>query len=672
MAVLGGSPLGLVGVLSTPTRDGISTFNGGRTRNVNVNLYNGGKETDKDKLRKANSGRKAGMFSLFTGGNLVKAWPNAGKVGADDTTMGIDDNYGGVTRTTLHNNDVYDTSVLNIVEKTAGTKAALRPSDFAYLKYLGVYPNNRLMIARRFPSAINDNIFVKGGGPMSILITWRKPDEDFFDISFGEEWEDAKADFTQVLNNIGTDVLKLSPLGGVAGAAFGGVPLPGFTEQLNRFVLEKIGIYESGASSELLPAGNPNLIKAAKRRKTVDPGVAGSGLTCTVSVKFVCEYEQKFISGIDPTIVYMDILGNAARFGTSHHDSYGLSGKFGKKIKGWVDNPKSILDDILRGVKEGLAQAKLEMSKIIAKQYDDQIAEAKTKESDAEAVPEGEEETESQRLEKEKKKEVENTDKMLKPVDVIINKLGSSVAATVRKYREEIYGIVNALSLSPSTPYHVTIGNPLRPVFCSGDMYTSTVNLTLGKTLAFNDLPSDIKMEFTLQNARPWGLAEIMAKFNTGHLRTINATKDFRSTSPQEDVQSSGYQYTVGSQSGISPNTSNSGDQNAPNQGNTGGGNVNNLTTKENTNQNLINSDPNSSLGAVQEKPKNFDAITVGQLTYTDNPDGGVTVNGMFLINNDKEISGTGKSPSSNTGSKEVQKQAAAELAKADAIKKYK
>ena len=670
MAVLGGSPLGLVGVLSTPTRDGVSTFNGGRTRNVNVNLYNAGKETDKDKLRTANAGRKAGMFSLFTGGNLVKAWPNAGKLGADDKTMGIDDNYGGVTRTTLHNNDVYDTSVLNIVEKTAGTKAALRPSDFAYLKYLGVYPNNRLMIARRFSGAINDNIFVKGGAPMSILITWRNPSEDFFDISFGEEWEDAKADFTEVLNNIGTDVLKLTPLGGVAGAAFGGTPLPGFTEQLNRYVLQKIGIYEAGASSELLPAGNPNLIKSAKRRKTVNPGQAGSGLTCTVSVKFLCEYEQKFISGIDPTIVYMDILGNAARFGTSHHDSYGLSGKFGQKVKQWVDNPKSILEDILRGVKEGLAAAKEFMVTEISARFDSQITEAKTNEANEAAKPEGKEvpeETESQRLEKEKSKEVTNTRNLLNPITEIINKLGNSVAATVRKYREEIYGIVNALSLSPSTPYHVTIGNPLRPVFCSGDMYTSTVTLTLGKTLAFNDLPSDIKLEFTLQNARPWGLSEIMAKFNTGNLRTINATKDFRSTSPNEDVQSSGYQYTVGSQS-----TASNTQTDANNQTNTTSDKTNNLATKENSKQDLINSDPNSSSGPVQEKPSNFDAIVIGQLSYIDNPDGGVTVTGTFLINNDKEITGTGKAPVSNTGSKEVQKQAAAEIAKSDAIKKYK
>ena len=185
MAILGGSPLGLIGVLSTPTRDGLSTFNGGKTRNVNVNLYNVGKEADKEKLSK--SGKKGGMFSLFTGGNLVKAWPNAGKLGADDKTMGIDDNYGGVTRTTLHNNDVYDTSVLNLLEKLAGTNAQLRPSDFAYLKDLGVYPNNRLMIARRFLGAVGDNIMTtKKLGASATLISWRPEGDDFLEISFFE------------------------------------------------------------------------------------------------------------------------------------------------------------------------------------------------------------------------------------------------------------------------------------------------------------------------------------------------------------------------------------------------------------------------------------------------------------------------------------------------------
>jgi hypothetical protein len=53
MPVLGGSPLGLIGVKSGPTADGMSTFNGGKSRNLNVNLYNSGREADKAKLKKA-------------------------------------------------------------------------------------------------------------------------------------------------------------------------------------------------------------------------------------------------------------------------------------------------------------------------------------------------------------------------------------------------------------------------------------------------------------------------------------------------------------------------------------------------------------------------------------------------------------------------------------------
>ena len=122
MAILGGSPLGLIGVMSTPTSSGLSTFNGGKSRNVNVNLYNVGKETDKERMGKTNN-TAGGIFSLFTGGNVVRPWPNISAVDYSGETpkLGLDASYSGVSRKTLHNNDVYDTSILNIIEKTAIT-----------------------------------------------------------------------------------------------------------------------------------------------------------------------------------------------------------------------------------------------------------------------------------------------------------------------------------------------------------------------------------------------------------------------------------------------------------------------------------------------------------------------------------------------------------------------
>ncbi|MFM7854676.1 MAG: hypothetical protein ACKO96_22805, partial [Flammeovirgaceae bacterium] len=107
--------------------------------NVNVNLYNAGKEANKQRLAKAGLDTKSGAFSLFTGNNTFKAWPNIGKTGNEEVlNMGIGEPYNGVARRTLHNNDVYDTSILNLVDKLANTAAQLRPSDFAYCKNIGV------------------------------------------------------------------------------------------------------------------------------------------------------------------------------------------------------------------------------------------------------------------------------------------------------------------------------------------------------------------------------------------------------------------------------------------------------------------------------------------------------------------------------------------------------
>jgi hypothetical protein len=73
----------------------------------------------------------------------------------------------------------------------------------------------------------------------------------------------------------------------------------------------------------------------------------------------------------------------------------------------------------------------------------------------------------------------------------------------------------------------------MRPIFCSGDMYmNSDIKLNLGPTLAFNDLPSTITAEFTLVNARPWGMQEILAKFNAGSIRVSSGTKDYNAQGP--------------------------------------------------------------------------------------------------------------------------------------------
>ena len=289
MAVLGGSPLGLIGVGSGPTRDGMSTFVGDKSRNLNVNDYNAG-------------GGKTGNKSIFYGNRTFKAFPEMGSGPESDDTSPT--NY---KASKFHSDSLYDTSLLNILEKLSGTKAQLRSQDFAYLKNVGVYPNNRLMIARRFqnPMVGLNNIYKKGDGPLATMVSWKPEGEDFVSIKFGEKWDDADADFTGILNEFGGDFGKrLGGLGGAVSGALGSIPLPGFSESIQRSFLKELGIFNDKDLYGDLPAGDPNLIKMAKKRATIAAGSPGAGLNCSFSVKMVCEWEQKFISGIDPTLVW--------------------------------------------------------------------------------------------------------------------------------------------------------------------------------------------------------------------------------------------------------------------------------------------------------------------------------------------------------------------------------
>ena len=529
---LGGSPLGIIGLFSVPNNKS-SNFNGPRRHNFNVNAYNTGKTT-----------------SMFSGKRRLRAWPRLNALPSTSGGGGIIelDDLGGSdvqyydkdgnpsykdTSTPsksekargsnlLHNDSVYDTSVLNIIEKLAGTRAELKMADFAYLKDLGVYPNNRLMIARRFHSPTRDNIMVsKGkGGPMSVLISWRPPDEDFLEISFGEVWTEAKADFTGMLNSLAEDFAKTGAGGLISGAA-NAVPLPGFTEIFQRQFLAEVGLLDKGAASSI-PAGNPNLIKEAKVRKTVGYGEAGAGLMAKVEIKMTCEYELKFISGIDPTIVWMDLIGNILRFGTSESSNYGLSGRVAGLLSKWANNPSSLLTDVVNAIDKAIKAAYTKMLDILKNIKDAAYKLAKSEGIKATA---GEQESNPEKEGKSLADKAFAAGKRI--LDGLIGITNDIIKGSIMKYRVEVMGIVNALTGNPSTPWHVTIGNPLRPTFCSGDMLVNSVTLRLGPTLAFNDLPSSVTAEFTIQNARALGLQELMSKFNSGYLRTVDVQRSY-------------------------------------------------------------------------------------------------------------------------------------------------
>ena len=185
-----------------------------------------------------------------------------------------------------------------------------------------------------------------------------------------------------------------------------------------------------------------------------------------------------------------------------------------------------MIEDVINGIKSSIDKAKTELMAALNKALYATFDAAK-KLSDTVTDTVEKKETDANRVRREGNAAY-NAGKAL--VDKLVDIGIDTIKASVMKYRVEVMGIVNALSGNPSTPWHITIGNPLRPVFCSGDMLTTEVTLKLGPILAFNDLPSSITAEFTLTNARNLGMQEIMAKFNSGYLRTVDTQKSFFET----------------------------------------------------------------------------------------------------------------------------------------------
>ena len=109
----------------------------------------------------------------------------------------------------------------------------------------------------------------------------------------------------------------------------------------------------------------------------------------------------------------------------------------------------------------------------------------------------------------------------------ILKTITKGIGSIINKYKVKIIGVINSLTGTPSGPWHITIGNPKRPIFSSGDMIAEKVTLTLGNVLAFNDLPSSMTLEVEFMSARNLGGQEIFQKLNCGKERSYVVAKGY-------------------------------------------------------------------------------------------------------------------------------------------------
>jgi len=380
----------------------------------------------------------------------------------------------------------------------------LKYDDFAYLKKLGVYPSNRLILARRFDYPIGDDLLTSTQAPTAIIPSWVEDGKTFIDITYGEEWANV------------TSVDPASPGGKTFQEygysddqvtkqlknAFGLASLPGFTDYIQYYFFNEADITDPN-NLAILPMGNPNIIRSAKMRKLPASGSDFEGLSYKFTITIDTEYEIKYIDGVDPTLAYFDIISNLLRFGTSEAQ-FQFDSRFNSRAR-----------EILKNLSSGDAKEVLsEVTKIVESFIDSAGNILKTT--------------------------FETLFGLLGFGGSGVNLTEFMISAQVKKYRLKFIGIINALTGSPSGIYHITVGNPFRPLFSSGDLYPGEQKnkITLGPELGYNNLPTTIKFSTQLTNARSCGLQEIYKKFSPRSIRKNISVSDtsFKSVTDVEKV----------------------------------------------------------------------------------------------------------------------------------------
>jgi len=227
----------------------------------------------------------------------------------------------------------------NTLAPKPGAGLRLKPSYFAYLRDLGVYPINRMAILRRYPEGVfvPENLGLMNAEPVSTIIGWIKQDDNFGTINFNETWGITNKRFDEKIADIVKKVTKVD----IANI----IPIPSFAQGMLFEIYKKMGLTGAGVNEEAdngspnywglnnIPIGDPNVLKEGPFR---DPET--QNIKSSFSFELITVYEQKLVGEVDPGSAMLDILDNIYAMGTSNMSFYWSdSSKIMQKAKGAVD-----------------------------------------------------------------------------------------------------------------------------------------------------------------------------------------------------------------------------------------------------------------------------------------------------------------------------------------------
>jgi hypothetical protein len=379
-------------------------------------------------------------------------------------------------------------------------------SDFTYLSDLGVYPTNRMWTLRRF----NDFVTVENNlqkmpnvSPISTVVGWINPtEESFFSFSFNEKWTTMNDRLDQVMMKILQEEFGFK--------AENVISLPGWSQGLLFGFLQAMGLASDEFDLTHIPQGDPAVLsEAATRAKDNKPEY---GQESTMSLTLNTSYEQKFVGDIDPGAAFLDILDNLTKMGT-RDTKYVFSGTSpiieslrkananGGTLEDWWNFITDVLSAFLTAIEKIFTEIKGAFSN----------PKIKVNTENTDPVNES---------------AVNAVTSLVGGVKNITNEfLQSVLASTVAKWRYALDGSIGLMTGQSTTPWHITLGNPLSPTVSLSNVKITQISVKLKNEMAFNDMPTKLDVEIQLALGRNLGAQEIFNMFNNGYQRSYSSSK---------------------------------------------------------------------------------------------------------------------------------------------------
>lgn len=380
------------------------------------------------------------------------------------------------------NKEIYKYSTaLDLISNPRGASIFM-PRDFLLCARYGL-PINRMITLRRFPYPVPDNIFdiapgegdtknAAGEPDIARMVTYMDQDinkiSDILKFTYKMNWAMKSAQTENVGGQLNGDQRGVSGfMGSLASLCDDGT--------LSRQAIQGQNVL----------AMNP-LNDSNKIHGPVDSlarvWLRDIGLETDLKFQIVFDYELRSINGLNQKAMFIDLLSNI--LACTFNDA-----RFWGGARIWVGGRPSPWIRKLAWMNSGDAEKLINSAGIAIKEAVKQFS---TPQSALDTLK-----------------------------NIAMNGLNLALGKLLDKIGRPSTMVMNSLLKGdPIGDWHLTIGNPMNPIMCIGNLRMTDTEIEFGDRLGYDDFPTSIKVTCTLEQGLDRGRAEIESMFNQGYSRT--------------------------------------------------------------------------------------------------------------------------------------------------------